>query len=641
MNVNCYLSQFVNCDFGLNNTIDYIITETASDFIQIYTYQSEKYSLSIGIEDIELKRKDFLEDALIINDKYDVQYFFNSNSIIDNAMLIPIKNNRSLGLLCLFNRNGGFKEELLAMMGPILTVLQLMLEKKENVYSGKDLFLANMSHEIRTPLNGIIGYNQLLNQTKLDSTQRNYLKCMNQCSVQLLQIINDILDFAKLSSGKMTVNKECFSLKHIELMVMNAMSQRIEKKKQSITFEYNSECTFFIADKLKIVQILINLISNANKFTDVEGNIDVIFNSEGKTLYIKVKDNGIGITEENLKRIFIAFEQIENRSSTNGSGLGLAICKKLSNLLEGDLQVKSKYGEGSEFIMSVNFEDHEESSKNINTDIFKDKTVLLIDSNEESRMLIVNWLKEWKMNAVLANTALEGLRMILSGKKNFDLAFIDICLPESSGTHLAQQIKAEKPLFPIIALSSIDSFVNTNEFELKLDRPLEKHHIMNSIQRILAMTSVPSSFIGETPKYPIASNCSSEMFNKNVRILIAEDITYNRNLLDNMLQNLGYNHIDVAENGEVAINMINHSHNINKPYETLLLDLRMPVVDGFRVLEIYKEKGWSLPIIIVITASIMDEDLDKCKKMGVNYFLTKPLELKKLKEVMLHVSELL
>lgn len=639
MNVNCYLSQFVNCDFEINNTLDYIITETTSDFLQIYSYQAEKYSLIAGMEDIELKSTDFLEDALIINCKYDVQDFFESKYILDNAMLVPIKNNKALGLLCLFNRNGGFAEELLALLGPILSVIQLMLDKKENVYSGKDLFLANMSHEIRTPLNGIIGYNQLLNQTDLDSTQRNYLKCMNQCSVQLLQIINDILDFAKLSSGKMTVNKECFSLKHIELMLMNAMSQRIEKKKQSITFEYNSECTFFIADKLKIVQILINLVSNANKFTDVEGNIDVIFNSVDKTLYITVKDNGIGITEENLKRIFIAFEQIENRSTTNGSGLGLAICKKLSNLLEGDLKVKSIYGEGSEFEMSVNFEDHEESA--INTDIFKDKTVLLIDNNEESRMSILKWLKEWKMNAVVVNTALEGLRMILSGKKNFDLAFIDICLPESSGTHLAQQIKAEKPLFPIIALSSIDSFVNTNEFELKLDRPLEKHHIMSSIQRILSMNSVPSSFIGQTPKYPIASNCPSEMFNKNVKILIAEDITYNRNLLDNMLQNLGYNHIDVAENGEVAINMINNSHNIKKPYETLLLDLRMPVVDGFRVLEIYKEKGWSLPIIIVITASIMDEDLEKCKKMGVNYFLTKPLELKKLKEVMLHVSELL
>lgn len=652
MDINSYLSSFVNSNENLLELLKIIISNTNSQGGAVFL--KEKYSYKT-LEALYIDKN--IETTIALNNIkiYDIisleeNKYYTTNIPITYNITIPIKNKDGLlGLLLLFDNSKYTDELIINEITSYISILQLILIKynlseknnKLNQIDEKELFLANMSHEIRTPLNGVIGYNQLLLQTELSTSQKGYLNCMNQCSIQLMQLINDILDFAKLSSGKMCINTECFPLKEIVDITLDAMSQRLNEKRQQCNVHISSNCPdFIILDKQKLVQILINLISNANKFSDIGSIILIDINIENDYLIIIVDDNGIGISEDNLQNIFEAFEQINHKNTySNGTGLGLAISKKLSKLLGGDLDVKSTLGKGSTFTISVKYKKQEMFEAHMKRDcaILADKTVLVVDDNADNRILITELLFEWNMKPIVCASALEALRMVLSNRYQFSLGLIDICMPGTSGSELAKQIKEEQPLLPLIALSSIDSFVNTSDFEQKLDKPINKLQLFNNIYHIISKNDSPSAFIGKNNN---TFNSNIKNFDKNVKILIAEDIIYNRNLIINMLNNLGYDNIDIAENGQIAIDMIEKSHIQNQPYNILLLDLRMPIMDGYQVIDIHQKRGWKLPHIVVVTACILDEDRKKCTDIGVEYFINKPIELKQLKEVMLYVSEL-
>jgi CheY-like chemotaxis protein len=174
-----------------------------------------------------------------------------------------------------------------------------------------------------------------------------------------------------------------------------------------------------------------------------------------------------------------------------------------------------------------------------------------------------------------------------------------------------------------------------------LDKPINKVQLFNAIHRILSKKHTPNAYIGDDEESSSDSSSPSSQFNKNVKILIAEDIIYNRNLLETMVQSLRYVHVDTSENGKIAFNMMEQAYEAHEPYDVLLLDLKMPVMDGYEVIESIQRRNWPLPKIIVVTASIMEEDRQKCKDIGIKYFITKPIELQQLKNVLLHVTELL
>ena len=577
---------------------------------------------------------------------------------VSTIMILPITiQGETLGTVCLVNKSGEYEEEMVETLSPYIAVTQLIMSKQKvirdykdsyrnNCPNSQDLFLANMSHEIRTPANGVIGYGQLLMQTDLTATQKSYLQSQNQCCMQLMRIINDVLDFSKLTSGKMIINMEYFSFHEVIDIIKEMIGHRITEKKQNIRFITTNVPEYVTMDKQKLIQIIVNLVTNAHQFTDIGGYIEVSFlGLENNMVQITVKDNGIGISEQDQCKLFNPFEQIKSSIYKNGTGLGLAICDKLAKLLDGNIDVKSELGLGSTFSVKVKYKPHEDYKKEIKRDakLLKHQVILVVDDNVTNRIILSEMLFEWEMKPVICASALEALRMILGNRHKFCMGLLDICMPGTSGVELAKQIKQERPLFPLVALSSLDTFIKTQDFEYKLDKPINKIQLFTTIHRILSKKQALSSYIGEDGYPSSGSDTSSpaSKFNKNVRILIAEDVSYNRNMLKNMIESMGYSRVETAENGKIAFKMLEKSWTNGEPYDILLLDIRMPIMDGYDVIDAIKRKTWSLPKIVVVSALVTGEDRLRCKKLGVQYFISKPIDMQEMKDVMLRVTELL
>jgi CheY-like chemotaxis protein/two-component sensor histidine kinase len=527
-----------------------------------------------------------------------------------------------------------------------LSRLSLLEKKKKSLsdenYLSRDLFLANMSHEIRTPLNGIIGYNQLLIGTDLDVLQKNYVASMNKCSIQLMQIINDILDFSKLASGKMKLTNSCTSFKEILDSVKEALGQRVKEKKIKCDFILSKKVPeYVILDKQKLVQILVNLLSNAIKFTDIGGKICVNITTETNILNIVVEDNGIGISQSDQCEIFNAFTQVcsEPTKKYAGTGLGLAICKRLVELMGGKISASSKLEVGSKFTFSVKYEKYEEVEKSImkkgNINLV-DKIVLVVDDKSCNRIFISDLLFEWNMKPITCASALEAIRFVVNNRYDFAVGLIDICMPNISGTELARQLKEEKPQLPLIALSSLEeSLVDVSCFEHQIDKPINKLQLFECINDVLSNQKEGKAFCLDNIDKVKREPESPPKGKSKISILVAEDVLCNRSLLCEMLQKLGYKQIDTASDGEETIRKINKND-----YQILLVDLKMPKLDGFEVIE-YNIKKSILINTIAVTASVLDEDRERCKKMGVKYFISKPINIKELKEAMLYISQTL
>jgi two-component system sensor histidine kinase/response regulator len=677
--IRVYLDSFLNKPEDTLCILKQYMSHTGSEKGAIFVKNNScKYHVLAQYPEYEVVSyvDEYPINSILIDNNVTKSSNFKTLYNVNTLMIIPVLSNLEIiGTVCLVNNTNGYTKDTNVRLSSYTSLLQIICSKHQvineykNTFSNeetcRDLFLANMSHEIRTPLNGVIGYNQLLLQTDMTQVQKSYLTSMNQCSIQLMQIINDILDFSKLTSGKMGVNSECLSLKDVNTSVSCATRQRIFEKRQKYNFVIHDDVpSFIILDKQKLIQIIINLVTNANKFTDIGGVIDVIVSqcANEHRIRIEVKDNGIGISETDQCKLFNSFTQIEASTFKTGSGLGLAISKKLCELLNGEIKLKSNIGIGSTFSFTVEYKPIEELSQEMTRDakLLKDKVILVVDDNMDNRIMISEMLFQWEMKPVICASALEALRMILSDRYTFSLGLIDICMPGTTGIELAKQIKEDRPFFPLIALSSVDYFVDSGEFEHKLDKPINKIQLFNTIHNVLSKKQKPSSYIGDSDsdndkrsstlmklsrngRRPSVSDssCQIEQFNMKSKILVVEDIVYNRVLLTSMLSNLKYTNVEEAENGLVALDKIKNACDDNKKYDVVLLDLRMPVMDGYDLVETMKNENILSPKIIIVSASVTDKDRNKCKQMGVDYFINKPIELQQLKDVMFHITDTL
>ena len=660
--------------------LEHCMNITQTQYAYLYCFIENSYSLlkSIHLNDdyeneLICLRFDFEKDEIFsgLNTK---NVFSSTNFIIREILVSPIfsDNNKKLGLLVL--GTGVSDNELSPRMTekmkmirrrstpilidmssekfePLKSIRQMLItfleaEKYKYLYENKislgssefsrDLLLINMSHEIRTPLNGIIGYTQLLFKTKLNDVQYKYLSSMNHCCFQLMQIVNDVLDYARLSTSKAELHEECFPLKDLEEASISILGTQIKSKKQVLTFDISEDASEFIyADKPKIIQVLVNLLSNAHKFSMEGKEIKVKIRESGDEIILfEIEDQGVGISEEDQTKLFHVFTQLENNMIKVGTGLGLAISKKLVELLKGIMWIKSKTGMGSTFYFTVKFQKCENMEKRIqdNIPLIKGKYILLVDDNATNRMLTSDLIFEWEMVPIPCASGIEAVRLIMNKRYRFSLALIDICMPEMNGVDLAKLIREEQPYLPMIAMSSADSFDHHEYFDGRINKPIHREKLFNHVIKILGSETSREYMLFDREDTKL--NLQSLDF----KILIAEDIGYSLALLVNILNSLEYKKVETSYDGKDAITKIDEVAKTNEPFDILFLDLKMPRLDGYGVIKHIREKGYKIDII-VITASVLEEEKNKCKNEGIKYFIPKPIEIKKLRDVLSIIAQ--
>ncbi|GEM_PF-2841541 len=512
--------------------------------------------------------------------------------------------------------------------------LEKTTQELREASQAKSRFLAQMSHEIRTPMNAVIGLSQLALRTPLNFEQKDYVTKIASSADILLGIINDVLDYSKIEAGKLNVETVNFGLAKCIERAVNLCSLKADTKHIELILDVQPNVPKFIeSDPLRLQQILVNIISNAVKFTEFgHVSIRVSAKKQGNNEYkieFAIVDTGIGMNKEQVDRLFTSFTQADNTITRKygGTGLGLAISKQLIELLGGTIWVNSKPGVGSAFHFNIQAKATQQTTESTQLTIQgRPLHILIVDDNKVACDVIADLFKRHNAVIKIARTGIEAineLQQAILNKFQYDLVVMDWKMPEMDGIQAAQMIKQELNLAHLPAILMVSAYDKDEAKKLGkeagidgfIEKPVNESTLLNAMTECLTLDMVePEDSIDKDEKGDLVDL-------SNIKLLLVEDNKLNRQVAAGFLRHTGIQ-IDVAENGIQAIDKV-----LNQEFDIVLMDIQMPEMDGLTATKEIrsKEKFKDLPII-AMTAHAMEGDKQRSLDSGMNGHLTKPVD---------------